>query len=127
MRGHETLIWVVRGFGPAIMHGSTTAIFAILSKGLADRRQSTSYPAFVPGFLLAVAFHSLFNHFVLPPLLATALLIAILPAVVIVVFAHSEKATRKWLGIGFDTDIALLEQIETGEIQKHEWGDTSTP
>ena len=31
-------LWVVRGFGTALLHGTATAIFAILAKGLSDRR-----------------------------------------------------------------------------------------
>lgn len=34
-------LWLIRGFGTAIMHGGTTAIFAIFSKGLT---QSLSKP-----------------------------------------------------------------------------------
>ncbi len=34
------ILWLVRGFGPAILHGAMTALFAILVKSLSDR-----YPA----------------------------------------------------------------------------------
>src|SRR5206468_9703559 len=46
-------LWVVRGFGTAVMHGGTTAIFAIVGKS----RQATL------GLLSAIVLHSLFNHF----------------------------------------------------------------
>src|SRR5262245_50028139 len=61
-------LWVVRGFGTAVLHGATTAIFALVSKALADRRTEATLVGLVPGYLLAAALHSLFNHFVLPPM-----------------------------------------------------------
>jgi hypothetical protein len=33
-----------------------------------------------------------------------------------VVFERSENATRDWLGVGFDSDVELLELILSGEI-----------
>ena len=36
----------------------------------------------------------------------------------IVVFERSERATRHWLGVCFDTDAELLEQILTGEVRE---------
>ncbi len=115
--GQELWLWIVRGLGTAIMHGSTTAIFGIVTKGLVDRRRTKAYPALAPGLLLAIALHSFFNHFLFNPLLMTALMLALLPLLVIVVFERSERATRDWLGVGFDTDIELLQQIATGEIR----------
>src|SRR4029450_12099079 len=32
-------LWIVRGLGTAVLQGATTAIFAMLSKTLADRRR----------------------------------------------------------------------------------------
>jgi RsiW-degrading membrane proteinase PrsW (M82 family) len=112
------LLWVVRGLGTAIMHGSTTAIFAIVSKGLTERRGSVATVWFVPGWLLAAGIHSTFNHFVLPPLASTALLLAVLPPLVILVFERSASATRDWLGTGFNDDAELLELLTTGEIRR---------
>src|SRR6185503_13843573 len=55
--------WLVRGFGTAIMHGGTTAIFGVMGLALVERAGRTGVLAFVPGFLVAVALHSAFNHF----------------------------------------------------------------
>ena len=112
----NVFVWGVRGFGTAVIHGSTTAVFAIMGKGFSDRHQSWGLFAFVPGFLLAYIIHSLYNHFILDPVLSTVILLAVLPIVVLVVFERSEKATRNWLGIGFDTDVELLEDVHSGRI-----------
>jgi hypothetical protein len=109
-------LWVVRGLGTAIMHGTTTAIFAILGKGLSGRHESVSPVWFLPGFILAVAIHAGFNLFVLPPLIATGFLLAVMPLLLAVVFERSERATRAWLGAGMDRDVEALDQILSGDI-----------
>ncbi len=35
------LLWFIRGFGTAMMHSATIAVFAIMAKTNADRRSST--------------------------------------------------------------------------------------
>lgn len=107
---------IARGFGTAILHGSTMVIFGVVSKTLLDRRGSDSILLLLPGLAAAVALHSLYNHFVLPPLVAASVLLIVLPTLVVVVFERSEKATRSWLGVGFDADLEILERIESGEI-----------
>jgi RsiW-degrading membrane proteinase PrsW (M82 family) len=109
-------LWVVRGLGTAIMHGTTTAMFAILGKGLTGRRERSSLLWFLPGFLLAVGVHAGFNLFVLPPLVATGLLLAVMPILLGVVFERSERATRSWLGEGMERDVEALEEILSGGI-----------
>lgn len=107
--GHEALVlWLVRGFGTAMLHGATAAIFAILFKREIDRMPERGIAAALPGWLAAVVIHSAYNHFLLPPLLATLLLLLLLPLLVQVVFASSEKATREWVGAGLDLDVELL-------------------
>jgi hypothetical protein len=101
----------------AVMHGSTTTIFAILSKGLTDRHDSEAILWFVPGLVAASGIHSVFNHFILPPVLTTAVLLAVVPLLVIGVFQRSQEITGRWLGAGFDSDTDLLEQIVSGEIR----------
>ncbi len=109
-------LWIVRGLGTAIMHGSTTAAAAVVSKSLADRRGAAAFALFLPGLALAVLSHSLFNHFTMHPLVATAAMLLFLPLLLGIVFERSERATRDWLGSGLDSDVELLELIHSGEI-----------
>ncbi|MFQ5650619.1 MAG: PrsW family glutamic-type intramembrane protease [bacterium] len=111
-------LWVIRGFGTAVMHGGTTALFGIISKNLVERKSSQGMQYFLPALAFAILTHSAFNHFVLPPLLTTLSLLVFLPLLIVVVFEKSEKATRKWLGVGFDTDMELLEIITRGKISE---------
>ncbi len=174
LSGSGAGVWLVRGFGTAIMHGSTTAIVAIVARKLADRgagaplgarasgphslicgpevrvprgpeadqRAAGSRPEraagsglagdrhadapglaiFVPGLLLGVAVHSLFNHFLLSPILQTAGVLIALPPLFFVVFSRSEASLRQWLDVGFDADTELLELIHSGELSRSRVG-----
>jgi RsiW-degrading membrane proteinase PrsW (M82 family) len=112
----NVVIWVVRGFGTAIMHGGTTAIFALISKNLFDRRDVRGISVYLPGLAAAVLLHSFYNHFFLSPIVSTVIIHFTLPLVVLAVFYRSERATRRWLGSQFDTDQELMEIIKSGRI-----------
>lgn len=105
------LLWLVRGFGAAILHGATTGIAAILAQTIAGRRAGQGWRVFVPGTLAAIATHALYNQFVLPPLVATLVLMAVLPPLVLATFERSERATREWMGDGLDLDVELLRLV----------------
>ena len=108
--------WLVRGFGTAIMHGGATAIFAVLGLSMAERHGRAGFAAFLPGFAAAVLLHSAFNHFFFSPLISTVGIAVLLPALLQLVFAKSEKAVGNWLGSGFDADTEMLELINSGKL-----------
>ena len=108
--------WIVRGLGTAIMHGGATAIVAMVSRTLSGKAGAFGFHHVLPGLLVAVVLHSLYNHFLLHPLLATALIVLIVPALSVAVFERSERETTAWLGRGFDTDQELLKAVHTGQV-----------
>ncbi len=112
----SVFLWIVRGFGTAVLHGGTTSILAIVARGLEDRRPGAGLAVVLPGLAAAVAIHSLFNHFILPPFLTTILLFVTLPVLLVAVFARSEKGTREWLGAGFDSEVELLRSTLSQEV-----------
>jgi len=116
------LIWFVRGFGTAVMHGGTTALLGILTMHASDRREMPLWVAALIGLGAAYVFHSVFNHFPLKPVPMTLLQLAVLPAVVVVVFQRSEQYTQEWLGVGFDSDQELLAIIYEGRISESRVG-----
>jgi RsiW-degrading membrane proteinase PrsW (M82 family) len=107
-------LWIVRGFGTALMHGSVSAMVAIISKQLVDTRGGQRPWVFLPGLALATVLHSAFNHFFIAPTVTTVLILVVLPVFFVAVFHFSETRTRDWLGTGFDTDSELLEIITAG-------------
>jgi hypothetical protein len=113
------MLWVIRGFGTAIMHGGATALVGILSKYMSDRF-GTNLLMGLPGCVLAILVHSFFNHF---SVLSTLGLLILLPVLIGVVFSASERGTRRWLGVRFDTDQELLEMINTGQIAESRVGE----
>lgn len=107
------MVWVVRGLGTAVMHGGMTAIFAIVAKTLFDRGRAAWW---LPGLVAAIMLHSLFNHFILPPVVSTLVLHVTLPLLILLVFWRSERATKRWLGTQMDMDSELLEIINSGGL-----------
>jgi len=112
------LLWIVRGLGTAVMHGGTTALFAILSKNLADLRGKARLWIFIPGWVLAAAVHILFNSFFLPPVLMTLAQVATLPLLITGVFSKSEGQLRDWMETGMDSDARLLRDIKSGHLSE---------
>jgi len=105
-------LWVVRGFGTAIMHGGTTAIFAIVGKS----RQATV------GLIAAIVIHSVFNHFILSPAMTTLVIVIVFPPLVVLAFARSERLLQQWLGTGFDVDAAMLKAMRSGQFAESHAG-----
>src|SRR5207248_2279768 len=71
---------------------------------------------FLPGLLTAFAIHSLFNHFVVSPVMSAIVIVVLLPPMLILVFSQSERYLQLWLGSGFDLDSELLRVIGSGEF-----------
>jgi protease PrsW len=109
-------VWIVRGFGTAIMHGGTTAMFGILGLMLAERSGRPSARAFAPGLVLAAVVHSAYNHFFFAPVLAAVGILLTLPPLALLVFARSEASLAQWLESGFDEDTQLLALINSGRF-----------
>ncbi len=115
-------IWVVRGFGTAIMHGGATAILAVSYRALVREESRSQLVAFLPGLLVASAIHSLFNHFFFSPINNAITVLIVLPIMMTVVYRQSERAVASWLDVGFDADTELLELINSGRFSTSKVG-----
>lgn len=69
--GLHTGIWIIRGFGTAIMHGGVTAIFGVIAQQMTNRHAKLNPMLYLPGLIAATTLHSIFNHFPGSPVLAT--------------------------------------------------------
>jgi RsiW-degrading membrane proteinase PrsW (M82 family) len=116
-------LWIVRGFGTAVMHGGATAICGILGKTLSERRGLMSGIGWAAAAGIAMLIHSAFNHFFLSPVLSTAFILIVLPPLVFFVFQKSEKALEDWLSVGFDADTEVLEMILSGTLSQSPVGE----
>ena len=110
--------WIVRGFGTALMHGGTTAIMAMITRNLHNKARTFRPTLLLPGLAAAIVLHSIYNSFLVSPLLATAFILLVFPYVAMFLFQQSERETRSWLGTGFDTDQELLRVMRAGEVSE---------
>ncbi|HBL75669.1 MAG: hypothetical protein A2W90_17255 [Bacteroidetes bacterium GWF2_42_66] len=109
------LIWIIRGFGTALMHGGCTALVAVILIGAKNR--NSSFPANTALALVAAyIIHSAFNHFYIDPLLQTLGIIIVLPFIFILIFRKNEIQLQNWLEIEFSSEIELLNSINKGQF-----------
>ena len=114
-------VWMVRGLGTAVMHGTTLAILAAIAHEFAERetRQERSEYRFnllwfVPGLLAAVALHTLFNFFPDRPLLAMTGILLFAPVAIMAIFKFGASEAQQWLAVDRDTHRAQLDQLRAG-------------
>jgi hypothetical protein len=110
------VVWFVRGFGTAIMHGGVTAIFALVSQALTERQMRINPLRYLPGLALAAVLHAVFNHFLVTPVLQTLGTAILLPLALALVFERSARALHDWLELDFDADARLIRMITSGEF-----------
>lgn len=116
------IIWIIRGFGTALMHGGCTALVAMMIVGGQNRRKIT-----ILNILTALAaasiIHSFFNHFYFNPVLQTIGTITLIPALFVLIFNYNERALRKWLEIEFSDEVELLSKINKGDVSSTKAGE----
>lgn len=110
----NSAIWVVRGFGAAIMHGGATALFAILAQALTPQDGKGSPLRFAPGFLAAFLVHALFNRFLDYPVTSTIVMMIGLAASLSLILHRDRQSIDQWLTVDFDEYRKLLLQIRSG-------------
>jgi RsiW-degrading membrane proteinase PrsW (M82 family) len=122
-------IWLVRGFGTAVMHGGATALFAVITHEVTEHqahragRHARLYPwVFVPGLLVAIAVHAAFNHLPGRPLLAMLGAMVLIPLTLLVVFAKGGATAHHWLEDDHEAHAALLAELRAGRFAETEEG-----
>lgn len=115
-------VWIFRGFGTAMMHGGTTAIFAIMAQTLIEREPRLGPLDLVPGLAVAIFLHTAFNYYPHQILLNTVASFIVLPAILLMIFAKSEEQIHTWLLTDYETHQHLLFEIESGEFVNDEAG-----
>lgn len=111
-------VWIVRGFGTAVMHGGVVAIFGVMSKTMAEQSLRINLLHCLPGLLVAIAVHSVFNHFYVSPVMSTIGTLLVLPPILYLVFRISERRAHRWIEADFDEDWDLIRMIDSGEFNR---------
>jgi protease PrsW len=110
------VLWTIRGFGTAMMHGGTTAIFGIMATSFLGRTTSHRWRIYGPGLAIAIVIHSLYNQALLPPMESMIAILVGLPVILSLIFLQSEKSLQNWLGNKLDKDMELMQMIATGRL-----------
>jgi hypothetical protein len=116
-------VWMVRGLGTAIMHGTTLAILAAVAHQMAERNMHAAARDyhfnplwFVPGFLAAVAIHTLFNQFPSDPMLAMVATLVLAPISLFVIFRYGTREAEKFLADEQKEHQALVDTLHAGRF-----------
>ncbi len=115
------MIWITRGFGTAIMHGGTTAIFGILCMSALNRKSGLGL-ATGTGLTAAILIHAIFNQFLVSPLVSTLIIIILVPLSIVFIFNSNERSIRNWLELEFDSEISMLRMIRKGQFSQTKTG-----
>ena len=119
--GYGTGTWLVRGFGTAIMHGTTLAILAAMAHEFSERETRGAAAAyhfhlfwFIPGYGAAVALHMVFNQFPQRPLVAMLGAVLFAPIVLIGILNFGTAEAKTWLASESAEHWAQLEALREG-------------
>jgi protease PrsW len=122
-------VWLVRGFGTAVMHGGATAMFAVISHELTERRArgragrwSFQGWRYLPGLAVAIGWHTGFNQFPDRPMIAMLGSMLIVPITLLLVFRFAEGESRQWLAEDKEAHKAHLARLEAGGFKDDEAG-----
>ncbi len=118
LESHGLALWILRGFGTAVMHGGAAAIGAFVSVYFSESRKWRGLRQFAPGVAAAILLHALFNQGWLSPAGSMAAVMTGLPLIFLIVFYISEQSLRRWMAGKLDQDIEMLAMIESGEFKQ---------
>jgi RsiW-degrading membrane proteinase PrsW (M82 family) len=101
---YGTGTWLVRGFGTAIMHGTTLAVLAAIAHEFAERETREAAADFdfrliwfVPGYGVAGGLHTAFNQFPDRPMIAMMAAILVAPIALISILNFGTAEAQRWL------------------------------
>ena len=104
------------------MHGGVTAIFAIMAHILTERQTNAAPTTYIYALLVAAILHSIFNQFLVSPILSTMIVLTCLPVLLMLVFRKSVSVMHQWLEVDFDANEEMLQKITAGEFTRSRSG-----
>ena len=114
-------IWMVRGLGTAVMHGTAVAVLAATAHEFAERENRGTVADFnfnllwfVPGYFGAVAIHTAFNQFPENPIYPLIATLAIAPFLIMGMFRFGAVEAQHWLSKEREVHRQALEAWQSG-------------
>lgn len=121
-------VWLVRGLGTAVMHGTTLAILAAVAHEFAEsenREAASDFNFnllwFLPGYLIAVALHTAFNQFPDRPFLAMMGAILFAPIAIIAIFHFGTAEAERWL-----VEEKAAHRAQLNALRQGRWPDSAS-
>jgi len=115
-------ISIIRGFGTAVMHGFTTGIASVLLLYFNHLKEIKISKSIMISISIVVIIHAFYNFFNMQPMIQTSLVLFSFIITTYFIFENNEKTIRKWIDEEFDTEIDLLNMIESGQFGKTKTG-----
>ena len=116
-------VWLVRGLGTALMHGATLAVFAAIAHELAEQETRANADDFdfrwwwfLPGYVVAVALHLMFNQLPDRPLLAMLGTLALAPLLLMGILRFGTSEAEEWLVLERTAHAEALATLERGDF-----------
>ena len=117
--------WLIRGLGTALMHGGSTAIFALITHEFSEWQLETCVSeynftpwVYLPGLAVAAITHTLFNLSGAHIWYAVLTTLVTVPLVLYLTFHKNAHATSKWLTEDAEKHRMLLREIQSGAFSK---------
>jgi RsiW-degrading membrane proteinase PrsW (M82 family) len=107
-------VFLVRGFGTAIMHGGSVAFFGVMVQSMTERHSPYNPLVYIPGLVLAIALHVAYNFLQAEPFAAAAAMLVAVPSILFLIFGKSEHKVHDWLIGDYQSHEHLLADIESG-------------
>ncbi|MFL6786401.1 MAG: PrsW family glutamic-type intramembrane protease [Sphingomicrobium sp.] len=118
---YGTGTWLVRGFGTAIMHGTTLAVLAAIAHEFAERETRSaaadydfSLLWFVPGWGVAVALHTAFNQFPDRPMVSMMGAVLVAPIALVAILSLGTAEAQRWLAAESAEHRAQVDALRAG-------------
>ncbi|MEO1252273.1 MAG: PrsW family glutamic-type intramembrane protease [Pseudomonadota bacterium] len=119
----QTAVWVVRGFGTAIMHGGVTALFAVITQLITPQQKTARLPYHaIPGLAAAIILHAVYNQFILEPVMSAIVVMTGLAFMLGFILHRGQQSIDTLLQVDFARYHALLDEIRSGEFGEHKTG-----
>jgi protease PrsW len=107
-------VWIVRGFGTALMHAGATAVFAVLGHAFVAGRNRGRLIALVPGLVGAILIHGAYNQLPDRPLLAMTCALVVCPLLLLAAEYIGTRTADRRLRQAYDSHIHMYAEFDSG-------------
>lgn len=116
------LIHAVRGFGTAIMHGCTVALAGALFFYFHHIKNYSFARSLITSIIPSLVLHILYNHFFLPALVQTVIILMLSSLAVTYLFQKNDNYINNWINNELDNEMNFLIMLDSGKLSETRTG-----